>query len=198
MTKTLTIPPTVEPLTIVDDGGLEEFNIKRHLHISLTGTDDDDDLGALIQAAREFVEQYLRRSLITQTWVLRLDAFPPIIVLPRPPTQSATLKYRDGDNTLRTLDVSKYDVDTYGFKGSIIPAFSESWPITRAFRNAVEVTFVAGYGDAQTDIPAPIIHAMKLIVGHYFENRELSIAGTIITEIPFGVERILSPYKVRP
>ena len=194
MNITQTTPPSVEPLATTDAPSAE-FNIKTHLHID--GTDDDDNLNAMIEAARKQVEIFLRRSLITQTWLLQLDCFPREIILPNPPAiVVGSLKYIDTGGDQQLLDDSLYDVDYKAFKGSIIPAYQQRWPATRAFRNAVEVTYTAGYGTAATDVPMPIIQAMKLIIGNWHEHREDTIAGTTIVEIPNGAKRLLTGYRI--
>ena len=43
--------------------------------------------------------------------------------------------------------------------------------------NAFEVAFTAGYGDEASDVPAPIRHALKLLVAHWFEHREPVVVG---------------------
>src|ERR1019366_2460869 len=58
--------PDIEPVT------LEEM--KRHLRCFMTVTDEDDDIMALIVAAREWVEDYTARALIDQTWRLTLGS----------------------------------------------------------------------------------------------------------------------------
>lgn len=40
-------------------------------------------------------------------------------------------------------------------------------------------------------VPATIRRAMKLMIGHWFRQREESIAGTIIAEIPLGAKALL-------
>ena len=42
-------------------------------------------------------------------------------------------------------------------------------------------------------IPEPLISAMLLLIGHLWENRELSIMGAM-DEIPFSVQNLLMPY----
>src|SRR5215475_13430028 len=62
-TLTLSAAPGTEPVT--------EDEAKSFARID---TDDDDAvLAALIAAVRGSAEQYLRRSLVTQTWKLTLD-----------------------------------------------------------------------------------------------------------------------------
>jgi len=46
------------------------------------------------------------------------------------------------------------------------------------------------------EIPRPIIQAMLLLVGELYERREAAIVGAPITEVPFGVQALLAPYRV--
>lgn len=45
-------------------------------------------------------------------------------------------------------------------------------------------------------IPENIIQAMKLLIGHYWENREGVVTGTIATELPLAVENLLWQSRV--
>lgn len=64
-TKRVT-PPAIEPVTLDE--------AKAHLRVDINA--EDSLITRLISDAREWVERFLRRSLITQTWALYLDAFP--------------------------------------------------------------------------------------------------------------------------
>jgi len=59
--------PEIEPLTLAE--------MKRHLRCYDGSTSEDDDIAALIVAAREWVENYAGRALIDQTWRLMLGDF---------------------------------------------------------------------------------------------------------------------------
>lgn len=43
-------------------------------------------------------------------------------------------------------------------------------------------------------VPAPIKHAILLMTGHLYNNREINIIGSIVTKIPLSFEYLLSPY----
>lgn len=40
--------------------------------------------------------------------------------------------------------------------------------------------------------------ALMLLVSHWYENREPVNIGNITTTLPFGIEAILKPYRIRP
>ena len=45
-------------------------------------------------------------------------------------------------------------------------------------------------------VPTPIRQAMLVLIGHLYENRELTITGTMISYVPVSYEALLSPYQV--
>lgn len=111
---------------------------------------------------------------------------------PLAPLQSvSSIQYRAAtDGTLTTLASSGYDVDTDSKPGRITPSYGNVWPVARWQPNAVLVTFVAGYGAASA-VPEAIKAAIKLLVGHWYENREAVVTGTIATQLPLTVEALL-------
>lgn len=169
-------------------------------HLRVTATDDDADILLLVEVARVAVENRTSRATLNQTWVMKLDKFPiesGEIRLPRPPLASVTsVAYVDGDGASQTLSSTKYVVSTGDVPGRIRLAHGEFWPGTRSQPEAVTVTYVAGYGAASTNVPPPIVHAAKLIVGDLYEVREGSILGTIQKDNP-AVDALLLPYTVR-
>lgn len=44
-------------------------------------------------------------------------------------------------------------------------------------------------------VPFEIQHAIKLLVGNFYENREPVIIGTIVAQLPYGLDYLLAPYK---
>jgi len=183
---TLVTAPAKEPITIAD--------AKAHLNVM---SDDDDTLiEVLITAAREHAEAITKRSFITQTFDYHVDVFRRCIELPQLPLQSVTfVKYIDNNGIEQTVDTSIYSVDTNSEPGRIFLAYNQVWPISRAIPHAVTIEFVAGYGDDENDVPKSIIAAMKLVLGHLYENREES-APFSIHKIPLGIDALLGPNRV--
>lgn len=191
MTLKLITAPATEPVT--------SSEAKSHLRVDTTA--DDTLIGTLITAARQHVENHLRRALITQTWELVMDAFPAgdVIRLPRPPLVSVTsIKYTDVAGNESTLSSAAYVVDTDSTKGRVVLKSGESWPSdTLAAANGVRVRYVAGYGSAAA-VPNPIRQAILLLIGTLYENREsvLVAQGVTVAQLPFGVEALLMPYRI--
>lgn len=131
----------------------------------------DAHLLRLIKTATRDVERLTRRALITQTWVLTLEEFPLEIDIPRPPLQSVVIQYvNDLGNTV-TLPSSEYQVEL-GTPACIEPAYAKAWPSTRPeTHNAVQVTFVAGFGANASDVPAEFQNVILELVAFRFFNR---------------------------
>jgi uncharacterized phiE125 gp8 family phage protein len=210
MRTELVTPPTEEPVTLAQ--------AKVHLRLGTDPLPEDDLNSEWITAARERCETEISRSFVTQTRDLFLDAFPfgggfylrqirelgpgvpnwmpssQVVKIPYPPLQSVTfLKYLDIDGNIQTLNTSQYRVLTStNAPGKIEPNWGVSWPITQPVSDTVQVRYVCGYGAAAV-VPASIKGAIKLLVGHKWENREATLVGTNAIELPRGVRDTLQP-----
>ncbi len=176
------------------DEPLEIEEVKTHLRVDTS--DEDDYIHSLIIAARDYCERYQNRAYISQTWELWLDAWPACFILPRAPLISITsIDYYDTSNVKATLLETDYYVDTMSEPGRVMPAYGKSWTTTplRA-ANGICVTFVAGYGCAG-DVPAGVKHAMLLLIGHWYENREAS-TDKPLSSITFAVDNLLWQERV--
>lgn len=146
-------------------------------------TTGDPLLLAYLRTAREHTEHFLRRALITQQWDIKVTAFPPcgVIAVPLPPLQRVdSITYLDGTNTLRTLATDQYTVEAGRdvVPGRVVRAYGVSWPAVLDTRYPITIRCTLGYGDAATDVPDAIRHAMKLFIGDLYEVREKSATST--------------------
>lgn len=186
----VTTAPVLEPVTSTE--------AKAHLRID--GTDDDTYVGTLITAAREYCEAATCRAFITQSLCLYMPKFPNtrMLELPRPQLQSITsLKYYDVDDAQQTYASSNYRVDATAFVGRVLLKDAASWPDIIPDRgDAVQITYVAGYGTAASTVPTAIKQAMLLLIGHWFRARESVVFGVTSKELELTTDRILSVYKV--
>lgn len=195
--------PAVEPVSRTE--------AKNYLKIDSTA--DDDLIDDLIKSAREMVEDFTKRSFITQTWKLVLDRFPvhrnrkyddyegvlhlpksevvnsaDYIVLQRAPIQSITsLVTIDDHNNSSTFAASNYYLDTENSR--LVLNDGATWPTDLRAQAAVNVTYEAGYGDAATDVPARIRTAIKKIVAQLYDDRHSC------EDMPVGCKKMLMPFR---
>jgi uncharacterized phiE125 gp8 family phage protein len=187
-------PPAVEPVTLDE--------VKAFVRID--ADDDDDMLGVLIAAAREFVEQQTGRQLVVSTFDYYRDSFTDCargIRLPISPLHEVeSVNYVDPD-TGTVLAVDQYEVDTISQPGWVMPV-ENGWPGSMSTINAVRVRFVAGYEptedspiDYTLNIPARAKLAVKSLVAHWNDNRT-PIAETGWHTAPLHVTRLLAGFRV--
>jgi uncharacterized phiE125 gp8 family phage protein len=74
----------------------------------------------------------------------------------------------------------------------IYPLYLSVWPSVRLDDKAVQITYLAGYGGA-ANVPTPAKHAIKMLVGHWYANREA--VGNAGQNVPMGVAALLEPLK---
>jgi uncharacterized phiE125 gp8 family phage protein len=160
---------------------------------------EDDLITDMITEAREYCENYQNRAYINQTWDFYLDEFPDdgIIKIPRPPLSSVTsITYYDSANALQTLSASYYVTDTTSEPGRVCLAYGYTWPTTYDRPGAVIVRFVAGYGAAASAVPRRVKNAMRLLIGHRYQNREAVLVGSISKSIELAVESLLTQDRI--
>ena len=182
-------------------------------------SDDDSLIAELIKASQNVIETYINRAITTQTLSLFLDRLPfysdvklqegvftapdleynsNYIVLPKPPVASVThVKYYDNDDTASTFAATNYYVDTISNQARVVLKTGSSWPTVAETRNAnaYEIKYVAGYGGA-SDVPEPIVQAIKVLTTHLYENRE-AVTSLSVNSIPYTIGALLQPYKVQ-
>jgi hypothetical protein len=201
-------PPAVEPISLDE----------ARQHLRLDSMHDDDLVTQLVTSARSMVEMHLGRVLITQTllWTMSQDppsgALPllpmPLLVLPvilsapqimnkplelpRCPVQSVSgVTHTSMDGTVETLAPTDYTVDL-----ALDPArLRLHWATVPRYMQHIQVTFVAGYGPAGSDVPAPILAAIKLWLAFLYEQRGDS--SDAAGNPPRAIEWLLAPYKIQ-
>jgi len=183
--------PATEPVT--------RDEVKAHARIEVTA--DDTLIDTYITAARQMVEQYTGRALITQTWRLTLDNWPgasrddwwdgcregaltmvdaadtvqirkaPFIAV----TAVETLAESDGTPTAWASSNWYSTVEVGGF-GRLVKKSSQVWPLITAGNvrlvGGIVITFTAGYGALASNVPMAIRQALKMICASWYENRD--------------------------
>ena len=180
--------PTVTPVSVAE--------AKTHLRIDSTFTADDTYIETLISVATSAAENYTNLAIMSQTWVLHIDAFPDYFNLLKGTLKSLSInsiKYSDENNATQTLAAANYFAD-----GSIKPARiyfapDATIPSTYDKPNAVIVDFTLGFSSA-SNVPAPIKQAILLMVGTYYETRQ-TVSDRTYKEIPQSAEYLLMPYR---
>ena len=151
---------------------------------------DSSDEDTLIEAYRDasiaWVEDYCNTRLGDVAAVGYMDYFYNAR-FPIGPVQSITsVTYLDTANASQTLATTKYwfDIKTKATRitfDSVPDLYDDTF-------NAVQVNMVVGYPEAE--IPNPIITAIRLMVGHLYENRQEVTSGGGVPRETANVQKL--------
>ena len=149
----LVVQPASEPLSLKE--------VRQALQLNSSA--EDTYLIGIIKAARIMAEEYLKRSLITQTWQLQYDLYAPsIVTLPKGPVQEVSfVKIIGRDWSEQTLDSSTYYLNA-GKENLIFDA--------APMGQIIQIQYITGFGD-EDDVPASIKQGMLQHVINMYENR---------------------------
>jgi uncharacterized phiE125 gp8 family phage protein len=166
---------------------------KRHLLVE--HSDDDTFIEVLIAAATTWIDGpagWLGRALGVQVlewqrcdWPCEGEPFP----YP-PEIELVSIGYVDRDGAEQEWTPPS-------------PLQFDSAPPVRGRSGDVKIRYRAGYGSASGDpvvwtnnVPAPIKVAILMLVAQWYRTRAPVSIGAAVEELPFGVEALLSPYRV--
>lgn len=159
---------------------------------------EDDILSALIETATAHFDGrdgVLGRALITQTWRSYATSFCGRLRAPLEPVQAlASVEYIDPDGVVQTgLDASSFEI--YRDARGAYAIAPDNPPSVKCRPGAIRLTWALGYG-AEGAVPQPIRTAIKLLAAHWYANREAAAVAQL-SAIPFGIDRLVAPYKRR-
>ena len=156
-------------------------------------TAEDYLIRSFIQTAESYAENYMKRSIMPQTWRIKLDAIPAndIIELPRGPLSTSTaaisnFSYYNSTNATVTMPATAYTVDRDSLVPRIYLAYDSEWPSNiRSHKDSINIEYNTGYVN-KAAVPEDIKTWIKLRTAPYIENRESVIVGSgnFISELP--------------
>ena len=172
-------------------------------HLRITEADDDDLIAGLILAAQDQIEDNTQRRYLTQSleWVVNgyWGSGDDGLTLPVAPSGGSNnisidqIQYVAMDGAIQVLDPSLYWARPKGATLTIVKRWFVMWPWLGDGAERVIISFsVAG---APSTVPNRVKQAMKLLVSHWYENRD-AVVGVdnrdSSTELPLGVEALLT------
>jgi uncharacterized phiE125 gp8 family phage protein len=183
--------PQYEPISLLE----------AQTHLIING--QADYVNSLIKTARMMLERELERSFILQTWTGYAGCWDRKLFLDYPPILTVTsLRYYNLNGVLTTLTANT-DYWVNMPDGCIDLAYDFTPPELQYGRpNAIEIVYNAGYrasgteAELQAAVPAPIKHAMKVLITDMHEHRGQYVVGTIAQKIPRFVLDMIHPYKM--
>lgn len=180
-------------------GFISLSDAKAHLKVEYDG--EDALIGGYIDAASAWVERETGHVAETREVTVRFDRFGAGLDLRLRPVDadSVTVTYLDANGDDQTFDDIRLVQKNETLR--VLPAIGSSWPRFAAGIATITVEATVGYGatedDGAPDAPENLRHAVRLLVGHFYANREAVNVGNIVNEMPFAVASLLAPERLR-
>lgn len=190
----ITVQPASEPIA------LAELRLQLGI-MDADATERDSVLTANITAARIWAEWFTGRAFITQSWGYYAGAFPgakqgqpfsDAIDLKLDLQSVTSVKYVNESGALTTMDAADYQVDLVSSR--VMPAYGLAWPTPRPVPNAVQISYVSGYGNAAA-VPEDIKKALKIIAGQWENFQGALESGITVRSVAWAAIQLLSNYR---
>ena len=163
-------------------------------HSRITDSYDELVVQMCLDGAHDIIEQYLNRRLRPTKMIGVVGECRKQITLPYPPIHSiSSVTCEDSNEDEITLTEGTH----YKFD-SIRKAvrFKNSWNDASRHQE-FKVTFTCGYETVDC-VPRAVKHAIRQTFATLYENREDTVLGLNINQIPAPAKRLCSAYRVRP
>jgi len=171
------VAPAASPVSLVD--------MKAHLRV--TSSSEDDVIQAYIDAAVASLDAQgeLGQAIIAQTWDESFSQATRDVALSIiPATALVSVTYYDTDNAQQTADLADFALYSGEFWAFVR---SSNWPQVYDRPDAITIQYTAG----MATVPAGLVHAIKLIVTHWYENRA-DVSEAKLADIPRGAAHLIN------
>ena len=160
------------------------------LHCRVDSNLDDTLITSLISAAEGHCEKYCGIRVGSQTLTLMCDSFCDLERLPEGPVSAITsISYVDTAQATQTLANTVYELRASGLTAGISLKYGQFWPAIGA-GSRITVVLVAGFSIP----PAELIAGMKMLIGHWYENRE-AVTADNQQALPIGPAQLFENFR---
>jgi hypothetical protein len=175
---------------------------KEFLRVDHATSAEDDVITAYINAAVSYCENYCSKLFDQRAVNFYLSDFEKFI-FPYSDVQVTSVNYRKGytenyDNELTSG--TKYV--QYGGTPSWIKFINVDWYAEASQDDPYPLSVVANVGNFQHlddptgyTPPESVKQAVRMLVGHYYEQRTATVVGSIVSSVPMGVHALLNPER---
>lgn len=165
-------------------------------HLRVDEGHEDAMIQQLVRAAYEAVCVATGRRLATEVWTwqtsrrdIARDRSRQLPVAPLSRIDSIT--YVDASGDAQTLASDRYRLIADPERPAVTMMEGDWWPDASRREDAYTVAMTT----ADT-CPEPLVTAMKMLVGHYYANREAVVTGVNASELPLSVQSLCQMYQL--
>lgn len=189
-------PPTKPALTVED----------AKLHLRVDSDIEDMLIEMQLEAAVDLVESFTTRILAPANYRQSFDEWSTKGYLDlgvAPIREVTSLKYMDGNGDEQTIDAANWYWRPNQDGGRLYLASGYSNPTLWGRPGDIAATFSAGYSapnemseDQALRCPARAKSLVLLILGNWYANRESSVVGSSVNELPGGMRDLLNALRI--
>lgn len=153
----------------------------------------DDEIQMLIDAAIPHIENeaqyYLQRRVIHEPLD---DLVSAVDLMSWPVSSVSSINYIADDGAFHQIDDARLISNKK--PAFLMPAIGKAWPADVDLKLTASI-IVGHVGSNDDPYPAQLIQAILLLVGHWFENHEAVVVGTIAADLPIGISDICYQFR---
>lgn len=170
-------------------------------HLRILHNDDDTYIDSLAAAAQQTVESYCNIILFRTTVIQYADTWADAGELYFAPVKNSdavaitNIQYYNTNGVLTTWGATNY---VFAKTTPLRIGLSDTGtlPTIQNRLNAIEITYSVGVSSASL-IPKALKQAILILVGQWYENRQVAVVGRSVGTIPMTAKYLMNPYKVQ-
>lgn len=171
-------PSQLLPLTLAE--------AERHCRL---GEDEDSDyLTALIRAVAALFERESKQALMLADYVSVVGQWSTVIFLPYRIAAITKVEYVDEAGAVQLLPAERSSIGIISPDAFILSGIGPA--VTRS-SEAIRIYYTAGYTSPE-EVPADIKQWLLLTLLHFYENRQPSLLGLSVQEVPMSAKYIMN------
>lgn len=174
--------------------------VRSQLKFELDDTSQDTYLTSLIFAAKAACESYTSRTTLTTTYITYRNGFNQQYFLFKKSPFIALLmfQYLRNDNTWVDVDPTLYYTTVDTIYSKVVLNYNKSWPSDIMPRlQSIRMTFTAGYGATDTNIPQELQQGMLQHICYLYANRGDGSNESDYAELPGSTKLIYKNFQIR-
>ena len=177
--------PAAEPLNLTE--------AKAYLRVDHEA--EDALIASMITAARATVEALTRRVLIDQGWRIVRDAWPAsgLIAAPVNPLRAIVAAHViDAAGAEVEVPLAALTLDAARLPG-LIRVERGAVPAPGRALAGIAIDVTAGHGADADHVPSPLIEAVRVVLAHFYEHRDVPGPGAAF---PARLDALVAPFRV--
>lgn len=163
--------------------------IKAHLRVD--SATDDVQIMSIAAAAYTYIERLTGLVLAPRAATFLFDRFGHGLQLPLRPValNSIAITYLDSAGASQSYSTIRV-IERAGFT-KIFPAIGSAWPVHACGEGVITVSAEVGSDTGPDDVR----QAAKLLIGHWYENREAAVSGVMSNLVALAVDELLAAHR---